>query len=219
MRHAPDWFPSWAGETVVIVASGPSAKDQPLELARGKTRFIAINTSWQLCPWADMLYGCDFGWWKAYDGCPEFKGLKVTIDRRASDRQEHPDWGVFHLRCEKNTDKLLLEPKGLLGWGSHSGFGALNIAAQLDVKNIILVGFDMSLDVAAHWHGVHPDRMGNPRQSQLHRWRTSMDRAAPILAEAGITVYNCSPLSALTKYQKVTFAEALGECSVEPFDS
>lgn len=208
----PDWFPNWAGETAIVVASGPSAAEQPLALAKGKARFIVVNTSWKLAPWADILYAGDFPWWRAYDGCPEFQGLKITIDRRASDRQEHPDWNVVHLRCEKNTDELLLNPKGLIGWGMNSGFGAVNIAAQLDVKNIILVGYDMSLHAGSHWHGVHLPRMGNPRESQLPRWRRAMERAAPILEAKGISVYNTSQLSALRKFRKTTFAEALGEC-------
>lgn len=205
----PDWFPDWRGETAVIVASGPSAKDQPLESARGRCRFIAVNQSWELAPWADILYGCDFRWWKAHDGVPKFEGLKVCIDVNATVKDENNKrWGVQHIICEKNTDELLLHA-GKIGWGANSGFGAINIAAQLHVSSIILVGFDMSLHAGEHWHGIHPPKLGNPRESQLPRWRRSVDNAAPILAEIGIKVWNTALISGLKAYPQLTFSEAL----------
>lgn len=205
----PDWFPDWAGETVVIVASGPSAKDQPLELARDKARFIVVNSSWQLAPWADMLYACDYRWWNAVNGCPEFTGLKVSIDTRATDRGQHPEWNVLRVRCDKTHDNLELERPGMIGWGGNSGFGAINIAAQLGVAKIILVGFDMSLHAGLHWHGIHPPKLGNPRELQLPRWRRAIDRAAEKLVEAKISVYNASPYSKLRAFPKLSFEAAL----------
>jgi hypothetical protein len=66
----PDWFPDWHGETAVIVASGPSAAGVNLECAKGKAKFIAINDSWRLVPWADALYAHDHAWWEVWNGVP-----------------------------------------------------------------------------------------------------------------------------------------------------
>lgn len=201
----PDWWPAWEGETLVIVASGPSAKDVPLQLARGKAKVIVINTSWRLAPWADMLFACDNAWWNQYQGCPEFKGLKLTIERKAAD-----DWGLGYVHCMKPDDRVYLEPKGTVGWGGNSGFHCLNLAVQFGVKRVLLVGYDMRCDKGLHWHPDHPRGMNNPSVKNVERWRRAVDNAAKVILPLGIEVVNCSPISALQAYPKMDFAEALG---------
>lgn len=76
--------------------------------------------------------------------------------------------------------------------------------AQFGPQRIILVGFDMRLDLGLHWHGRH-DRVGtqwlnNPTDPVIIRWRKVMNNAAPVLSEMGIEVLNVSPVSALTAY-------------------
>ncbi len=202
----PEWFPDWRGETCVVVASGPSAKDVPVDLARGKARFIAVNNSWRLAPWADVLYACDFAWWKHADGCPEFAGLKLSIDRQSC--RDQP-WGVRKVECNKGDDRLNLRQWNTIGWGGNSGFGALNLAAQFGCRKIILVGFDMTIRFGSHWHGDHPERMNNPRSGNVERWRRAVDNAARQLDAVGILAINCSPISALQNYPKMTFEGAL----------
>lgn len=199
-----EWFPDWRGQTCVIVASGPSAKDAPLELARDRAKFIAVNNSWKLCPWADVLYGCDFLWWKAHGGVPEFSGLKVSIDARCQRLR-----GIRVVR-RKNADKNDIEfrERGLIAWGGNGGFQALNVAVQCWPRKIVLVGFDMRLDFGAHWHGKHPDNR-NPEERQVRRWREVFDNAARDLRREGVTVINASQVSALTAYPKMSFEEAI----------
>jgi hypothetical protein len=205
----PDWFPQWRGETVVLVASGPSAKDVPLELAKGKARFIAVNNSWTLCPWADVLYGCDRAWWLNAQGAMDFKGLKMSIDRHVC--VDRPEWGVKKVQCNKSSDRLHLKHWGVIGWAGNSGFGAFNIAihAIQGIGKIILVGFDMTTKHGSHWHGDHPDGMHNPSEGNIQRWRRCFDDAAKQLKPFDVQVINCSPISALQAYPKMTFAEAL----------
>lgn len=201
----PAWFPNWAGETCVIVASGPSAATVPLEAAKGKARFFAINTSWRLCPWADVLYACDFAWWDHAEGCPQFRGLKLTASPRAAEK--YPDVRLVNTR--KSDDRLFLTPRGTIGWGSNSGFQGFNCVVQFGCRTIILVGFDMTVDGGLHWHGPHPAGLKNPNGRNIHRWRRAMDNAAPVVRLLGIKVINCSPVSKLTAYPKMTLEQAL----------
>jgi hypothetical protein len=203
----PDWWPSWTGDTRVIVASGPSAKDVPIDQAKGRARFIVTNSSWKLAPWADILFACDQSWWKHYSGCPEFSGLKLTTDSKAS--AKFPE--VRHVNCRKPDDRLVLKPLGTVGWGSNSGFQALNLAVQFGCAKIILVGFDMRLDKGLHWHGRHPDQLSNPSVRVIDRWRRSVDNAWGVIKPTGCRVINCSPISALKAYPKMTFEDALAE--------
>lgn len=205
VKPAPAWFPNWTGERCVIVASGPSAKDIDLASARGKARFIAINNSWRLAPWSDLLYACDFRWWKAYKGVPEFAGLKASQDSMIHSQEA---WNIKRVVCERKTDALLMQQPGKIGWAGNSGFHCLNLAAQFGCKRIILVGFDLRLDKGVHWHGRH-SKMNNPTPRNVERWRRAIDDAAPVLKQHGIEVLNCSPISALKNYPKVSFAEAM----------
>lgn len=205
MMSKPDWFPDWTGETAVIVASGPSAAMVPLRRARGRARFIAINTSWKLAPWADVLYACDLAWWDYAKGCPAFKGLKLTVDRRAAEM--YPD--VHLVGCRKPDDRFVVEPVGTVGWGGNSGFHALNLAVQFGAKRIVLVGYDMTIKAGCHWHGRHPGAMHNPTAGIAERWRRAVDAAAAVIEQLGVEVINASPVSALRSYPKMDFKAAL----------
>lgn len=199
------WFPDWTGETVVLVASGPSARDIPLASAQGKARFVAINDSWRLAPWADILFACDLAWWNKESGCPDFHGMKITAEARA--KQKYPDLRL--ISCRKSTDRIITRIKGSVGWGGNSGFHCLNLAIQFGCSKILLVGYDMTIRHGRHWHEDHPRGMNNPTATNVGRWRETMDRAAKQIAPMGIKVINCSPISALRNYPKMSFAEAL----------
>lgn len=203
-KERPSFFPDWTGETVCIVASGPSASSIDLKSIEGKVRFIAINESWRLCPWADVLYGCDDAYWKAKKGVPEFKGLKLTTDRRASAR-----FSDVHLVALKRPCEEIITNEWAVGWGGNSGFHSLNLSLHFNVARILLVGFDMQLNGGIHWHGRHPYSMNNPTATNVDRWRRVVDAAAPVFASKNIFVANLSPVSALQNYPKMSLDEAM----------
>ncbi|MFN4176430.1 hypothetical protein [Phenylobacterium sp.] len=97
----------------------------------------------------------------------------------------------------------------MLGFGGNSGFHAVNLAVQLGVRRIVLVGFDMSLADGVHWHGAHDARLNNPTAQSLARWAGVLDRQALRLAQLGVEVLNASPVSALAAYPKVSLEDAL----------
>ncbi len=203
----PRWLPDWTGATVVVVASGPSAKDVPLWKGRGRAKFIAVNNSWLLCKWADMLYACDERWWSQYPEWSEFRGIKVSQDQHAISK--YGPRGVKRVHCNKNYDVMLMEKPGYIGWAGNSGFQALNIAAHTKPSKIILVGFDMHIKAGIHWHGIHQGTCMDPKENNIIRWRRCTDAAFGVLAAAEIKAFNCSPDSALTAYPKMTFEAAL----------
>lgn len=201
-----DWYPDWAGETCIIVAGGPSAKETQIEEARGQAKFIAVNTSYKLCPWADVLYACDMGWWRVHKGVPDFAGLKVSQDVRVNSEKA---WNIRLVRCDRSSRGLVLQPRGRIGWGGHGGFHAINLAVQFGAKRLLLVGFDMRIDKGLHWHGAHPRGLNNPSRPTVDRWRVALDGLAEKFRKLGIEVINCSAASSLTAYQKMELIEAL----------
>ncbi len=203
-KKPPAWWPNWRGQTCMIVASGPSASTVPVDIAKGKVRCIAVNSSWRLAPWADMLYGTDAAFWNQYRGVPDFGGLKVTSDVRAAEM-----WEIGHVRCRRPVDVILMDKMGEIGWGGNSGFHCINLAFQFKVAKIILVGFDMHLNGGIHWHGDHPGGMHNPIPGNVTRWCRAVDGAAEPARRHGIKIINCSMESALQNYEKMPLERAL----------
>jgi hypothetical protein len=203
-----DWWPRWQGETIAIVASGPTAKTAGVELLQAKCKIIAINESWQLCPWADALYGCDGNWWKLHWGVEKFKGLKLSVDHDAC--MLFKDIKEVTLP-DTDCNEILTDVPGHIGSGGNSGFQSLNLAVQFGGKRILLIGYDMRIDLGEHWHKArHPMPLSNPHPNDnLPRWRRALDGAAERLGQLGVEVINCSPVSLLKAYPKMSIAEAL----------
>lgn len=181
----------WGGQTAIVVGSGPSAATTPLELARGRARVIAVNESWRLVPWADVLYATDGIWWTERKGVPEFKGQRVTAS----------PYAVKQFGIE------LFAPAG-----ATSGLRAIYLAEKNKANPILLVGFEMHTGNGVHWHEPHGGRLRNPGKPEMNVWRMDMDLAARKLAARGTKVINCTPSSALKCFLSAPFVEAINGC-------
>jgi hypothetical protein len=203
-RPLPDWFLDWKDHPVVIVASGPSAKDYDYNLFRDKAKFIAINKSLELVPWADVLLAADAGWWHKTKGMKLFTGLKVTLDFNIS-----RIYDVKLLSLSKTDSGIIVKKPGQMGNGRNSGFYAINLAIQFGAKKIILSGFDMTLKSGVHWHGPHDKGLNNPRSYTINKWREILDKQSATVEKLGVKIINVSMSSALKAYPKMTLLEAL----------
>src|SRR4051812_43958873 len=93
---------SWEGQTCVILAGGPSLKNENLALLDAyHPRVIAINDSWKLRPYASVLYFCDLEWWQgqmeknqpALDGSVRFRDMlyKDSWVKGGEPLKNHPE--------------------------------------------------------------------------------------------------------------------------------
>ena len=175
----------WKGHIAVVVASGPSAICEQLELYRNRAKFIVVNDSWKLAPWADILFACDEAWWKENNGCEEFKGRRVTASPNCMKR-----YGI-DLFCST---------------GTNSGLRAIFLAERLGANPICMVGFDMHPKNGVHWHKPR-ERLRTPGANEMLTWRKETEWAAARFKEKGIQVINCTPGSALTKYPYISLGK------------
>ena len=205
----PDWYPDWSGFAVAIIASGPSAKKANIAALRDEMPVIAIKENVELAPWADVVYGCDSAWWKARNGLPDFKGLKITWKGdSAHPAAPYPDLKLVDV--DAKSDDLIFDPSGKLGSGGNSGFQALNLAVQFGVKHILLVGFDMNDRSGAHWYGRNNWQGGNnPTEDNFRRWIRAFELAAPKLRDRNIQVFNASNNSSLKCFERRSIEETL----------
>lgn len=199
------WCPDWTGETVALVASGPSTKLVNLNAIGRHVRVVAINSSYRLTPNADVLYACDARWYIRNRGAMGFRGLKVSQDKHAM--EVFPE--IKRIVAVKGSDALQFAQLGYVCWAGNSGMQALNMVAQWGVKRILLIGYDMTIEHGLHWHGAHVGGLPNPQEAHINRWRRLMDYAYAQLVERGIEAINCSPLSALKNYPRMSLEDAL----------
>jgi hypothetical protein len=177
----------WGGATAVIVASGPSAARTPIELAIGRAKIIAVNNSWRLAPFADVLFGCDAAWWFHHDGVREFAGHRVTCSPAA---------------CRRFGLEMFITR------GSNSGIRAVRLAEHFGARSILLVGFDMHVAGGVHWHERHVGVLRNPTADTTLRWRAEIERDLRA-GKFKARIINCTPGSALTCFPYLPFAEAI----------
>lgn len=205
----PDWYLDWTDLPVAIVASGPSTKTVNVNLIRDKMRVIAVKENVDLCPWADVVYGCDAAWWNKRVGLPEFNGLKVSYrGDNINIPAKFPD--IRHVDIRAKSDDLNLDEPGVLGSGGNSGFQALNLALQFGSRKILLIGFDLNDRSGVHWYGRNNwPRANNPTEENFRRWRGAFRLAAPKLQSIGAEVLNASPTSEMKCFGKTTIEQAI----------
>lgn len=188
---------SRTSKTVVCVAGGPSLLPDDVAFCRDRAFVIAINQSWQLAPWADVLYAADFGWWKTNLDAASFQGVKL-----ACKNQNSMMFGA-----------TVLKSLGYLGWsddpmavydGGHSGYQAIQVAAHFGATRIVLLGYDVkaSADLRKNWYV-------NPKTKPFDRWLDTYATLADAAQVRGIEIVNCSRDTALTVFPRQSLAEVL----------
>lgn len=185
------WWPDWQGETAVIAASGPSQSREDLEHVRGKARLIVVNRTWELAPWADVLYSGDPRFWRDYDTAG-FEGLKVAGAKTDTVHTVPDDFGgVF-------DDVLAWLPK--CARLHLSGSQAIVYAACWGARRIVLTGFDM---LGGHWHGEHNSA---PRSSYAENAEGLEMLAAELV---GVEIVNCSRQTAVRRIPRARLEDVI----------
>ena len=221
----------WSG-AVVCLGSGASLVGKAglvtIELLRqthaeGRVKVIAVNDSYLLAPWADVLYFADARWWKwQMDGIrrrwvgtaiswtaeqvsqaiKEFAGLKVTIFATG---MEVTDPEILMLR-NAGEEGLSTDPCSLAN-GRNGGYQAVNIAILAGGNPIILVGYDgSSVEKLTHWFGDHPIQTAEATvKGYVKHYRTML----PILKRVGVEVLNATPGSSIDAFPRLDLKTAL----------
>lgn len=212
-RREPAWFPDWSGQACAIIASGPSAKKANIAALRGKLRVIAIKEcAVDLCPWADVAYGCDAAWWRHRRGLPDFKGFKISHARELT--SSFPDIRMIDIKPhrpsvpgEEWVDRILIDEPGIIGAGRNSAFQALNIAVQFGSRRAMFIGLDLH---GEHYYGRNNwFKAGNPDEYQFDRCIRVFNANAQVLKSMGVDVVNASPTTRLQCFRRSTIEHAL----------
>jgi len=161
-----------------------------------------VNDAHRLCPWADVLYSSDTGWWHHYNGVPEFQGQKYGI----APLKPMPTWGVTVLG-NSGAYGLSDNPEALMN-GRNSGYAAVNLAKHFGATRVLLLGYDMGTQRGrAHFFGEHPERIR--ALSPFDTFIAVFESMVAPAAACGLEIINCTPGSALTVFPMRPLREAL----------
>lgn len=163
----------WDGRTVVCVASGPSLLEADCKLVESSgLPVIAVNTSWKMVPFAEVVYAGDACWWDA-----NHKEISISAER----------WTCSKTAATRHRINLF-EASGSF----NSGLRAIQLAIEFGASKIILLGYDCSVKSGIHWHGNHT-KTKNPDAAKCHLWKAQFAR----LNRRGREIINCSRETAL----------------------
>lgn len=193
--------PIYKDKVIYIIGGGPSLKNFDWTLLKDKVK-IAINKAFLYVPDAEVIYWTDYRFYKWYEKeITEFKGSKVT------NKNKPLKTDIINLR-DTGRSGLDMDPSSLRH-GNNSGFAAINLAVHYGAKKIVLLGYDMNSQAnATHWHDGYTKISHNHKiykKSMIPFFSTLVEP----LREAGVSVWNANPNSALDTFPKCTLNEAL----------
>jgi hypothetical protein len=119
---------AWEGDTVAVLATGPSMTAELAESLQ-QHRTIAVNDAIRVAPWAEMLVALDGNWPQEFR---DFGGARLSgIDDETLD--------AFYIG--HRFERVQLTPSHQVEI-RNSGLAAIRIAAEMGAVRIILAGFD-----------------------------------------------------------------------------
>ncbi|AZV21466.1 hypothetical protein [Mesorhizobium sp. M7A.F.Ce.TU.012.03.2.1] len=208
----------WPGETVFVLAAGPSTDALDLRPLVGR-RVIAVKSAWKVWPAADVLFFADGRWWREKalrPGLADFAGLVVTTAPEIGAAQSKLVGGkvvVLDPRIKiigrAMPCKALSADPGKVVLERSSTTGAINLAAHFGAKRIVLLGVDArpAANGRRHNHGLPWPWELRPGcwAAQIKEFST----IAPSAEKLGVEIVNANPDSAVTVWPRMRFEECL----------
>lgn len=182
-------------QRAICIASGPSLCREDVLLAQSAGwPIIAVNSSWEAVPECNIIYAGDWKWWSRHH-----EAITVSAERWTCSSDAAED---FNLRLHR------------AGGPFNSGQRAIQFAASLGAKHILLLGYDCSLQQGTHWHGEFK-ALRNPDELSIRRWHRHFELLAREMKLSDVRVVNCSRHTELRCFPQQTLSCALNDRSGE----
>jgi hypothetical protein len=189
----------------------PSSLSPYLEPIHDK-HIIGVNNAYQIGNWIDILFFGDCCWYLVHQkAIANFPGIKVTCCNRFAGKTKAQAEGIKYVAKDRPHKHGITSNKSKVSWNGNSGAAAINLAAHLGVKRIILLGFDMALDDnrISHWHGSHTMPGAKVRKPPFQKHLKGFPAIAIEADARGLEIINASPNSAITQFPKMSVKELL----------
>lgn len=186
-----------------LIGGGPSCAAVPTGELKGGIR-VGINDAAFYKP-CDAFFSNDHGYALGIrDKIEAFPGVRHLAVRQ---RHQHLFDGWRAQVWTRRDDRDPCTKAGQLSSGQPgtpgcSGYVALNLAAQLGAKVIVLFGYDFHDDYRYFFAGNYP-------RVRIPEVRDSFRAVAPWYKRRGIEIFNANPRSAIDAFPRITLEEAL----------
>lgn len=200
--------PHWSERPVILVAGGPSLRGFDLaRLADLDAWIVGVNESIFCLPRCDCGVSVDRVFVSNRHDRLEARiaaGMEMVIALGINGSRYHLDAAYL---ARILTGKLSSKPDAVNTCGT-SGYAALNVAYLKRAKKVLLLGYDYSADGGHH----HQDYEWHKPPKRAHCWEfwaKFYDSTRPQLNAAKIEVFNASPKSVITAFQRGTIEQGL----------
>jgi len=169
---------------------------------------IGTNMAYLLGELVDVLLFGDSPFFRTHHvGINAFPGLKVSCAQLRNDFREHQK-NIQIINKNVSRFGIDIAKRDRIRWNSHTGGAAISLAASLGVKEIYLLGFDMTADEKGrtHWHGEYKHQT---KQKTFDNFQKSFQVIVKDAKKLGIKIVNVNPDSAIKQFPKVTFQTVL----------
>lgn len=164
---------------IAVCASGPSLCSEDIHHLRdNKIPVVTVNSSWMIYPGCQYIFAGDDVWWNV-----NYHRIYSSAERWTCSKTAARMYGINYF--ESKTEGTF-----------NSGAMAIRFAISLGVEDIILLGYDCSLEKGIHWHGTHTG-MNNPTGHSIQRWKTEFEMLASEMCRR-VNIVNCSRGSRLS---------------------
>ena len=203
-------------EVIARVLSGelPVSTYSPYLSAIHDKHVIGVNAAFLIGNWIDMVFFGDGSFYfdnkKALCAYPK---IKVTCNPNLPKKKGV--YNVKYLQKQGNHPNGITEQPGTVAWNLNSGAASISLAAQLGVKKIYLLGFDMQVGEKGnqHFHSHYKsgkiDAAKNPRKLPFNRHLQCFPIIARDAKRLGIEIINVNPDSKITAFKRVKLSDVL----------
>lgn len=183
---------------------------------------IGVNVAYRIGNWMDMCFFGDKHFFVSHkNGLTGFNKLIVTCSKKVGER--NLTW-IKYLPIEKEHGRFrngISRSPDRVCWNANSGAAAISLAAWTGAKRIILVGFDMTLDVSKreqHFHNEYREanKALHARSLPFKEHLVCWDAVKADADSMGIEILNVSLNSAIEAFPKVHIKEVLQDGELKP---
>ncbi len=182
----------WQGERCFVICSGESVGQQLGIIKQLRGRIIAVKHGVLARPDADVLFLSGEGNSELSLKLISLYSGPLVIVRSKVD-SSYPEY-VKRVTRTKDHGKLCDLPGHVCGY--DAGTSAINVAYAAGATELVLIGYDMR---GGHFC-KHP--LQNPPQDHFTRHMEPLHDLNADAKRKGIRIVNCSPISAVTAFEK-----------------
>ena len=172
---------------VAVLCTGPSMSQGVADSVRHLPT-IAVNSSYELAPWAEAIAAIDARWWTQNPGAKLATGRKFSGSKVV---------GVEQINSVAITS------------GTCSGVLALEVAKVLGATRIVMLGVDFH---GTHYFGPYPKPLSNTSESYRRVHRNQFKHWAN--SNKAIEVINCTEGSQLDVFPIRSLDASLAESEI-----